>query len=39
MLHRDAVDVARKLERDVRHVHQAVVQTAGAVDGGSTVVA
>ena len=38
VLHGDAVDVAREAEREVGHVEAAVVEGAGALDGGSAFV-
>ncbi len=39
MLHRDAVDVAGEAQGEVGHIHQAIVQAVGAVNGGGAVVA
>ena len=39
VLHGDGVDDARKPQRDVSHVHEAVVETAELVDGGGAIVA
>ena len=37
MLHGDAVDVAREAQRDVGHVHQAVVDASGTLNSGGAV--
>ena len=39
MLHGHAVDVARKTQRQIGHVHQAIVEAAETLDGGGAFMA